>query len=616
MRARGPLLLAILVAWSLAAVAAPAPKSTSAKPQTWTPKAKADTAATSFDRPMFGAKAGRRFINGVQDTGQFLHDSTLILRVGPRTIRARELVDTYFDSYAEFRPPSDSNGRLEFLNNMINREVMALVAKEVNRPLTFEDRAVLREYSQRVLSNVLMQRMVLDSVKVTEQEKLRVYDQMAYENRFRAIVVKDAATAGKLRADLVSGKVGWANAYPKYNIQKGAGELGDLGFVPRDKLDPLVRIALYDLKPGEYSQPFQDPTGWHVVQVTERRKIPRVKYEAIATLIESQVFELKASARSTKLEGELRTKYGVTYEMANLEWVSSQFAPTREMGQEGDLSAIQFSGRIPHFENADTSRVLARWGNGGVLTLGQFLHHYRGIQPLLRHPVNTPMSLRQEIDSIVLEPYRAQLARELGLDKDRMAVAIMDRRTEAIMVNHLYEDSVGSKVWVTPEMRHKFYQDHLAQFVTYPEVRFASFYAQTKAEADSIVSAIKGGQKAASILLADSLGGRKRGTIQSQKLNEESLPYHQQLFEELRPGDVVAYGPDDEGHFVVLNSLEFVQGRQLSYAESEKWVDESVQNLEADRRLQEFIARHKPKYKIESHPELLMSLLWIDPASR
>src|SRR4051794_18338888 len=98
MRARGPLLLAILLAWSLVAAAAPAPKST--KPQKWTPQPSGDTTATSFTRPMVGAHVGRRFIDGVLDSGQFLKDTTLMIRVGPRTIRAREFVDTYFDSYA------------------------------------------------------------------------------------------------------------------------------------------------------------------------------------------------------------------------------------------------------------------------------------------------------------------------------------------------------------------------------------------------------------------------------------------------------------------------------------------------------------------------------------
>jgi len=539
-----------------------------------------------------------------------------MIRVGPRTIRAREFVDTYFDSYAEYRPPSDSAGRIEYMNNLVNREVMALEALKINRPLSFEDRATMREYSQRVLSNTLLQRAVFDSVNVTDAEARRVYDQMGYENRFRHMLVKDYATALKVYNDLKSGKIGWANAYPKYNLYKSdTGELGDMGFVSRDKLDPVIRIGLYDLKPGEFGLPFEDPQGWHVIQVTERRKMQRVAYEGIQTLLKSQVFELKASTLSTKLTDRVRAEHGVVYNDTNLVWASSRFTASREFGREGVMTSMKFSGRIPHFDEADTSRVLARY-EGGQLTLGAFLAHYRGIQPLLRQPVNTPTLLRNEVDTIVLEPFRAQLALEMGLDKDPLAVAQISRRKEALLVDHLYEDSVGSKVWLTPEMRKKYYQDHIAQFVTFPEMRFAIFATKTKGETDSLMARLRAGEKPEAILLADSLRKVKRGSIQSQTQNQEGLPYHTQLFEELKPGDIQSYGPDEEGAYIVINPLQYKQGRQLSYAESEKWVDESLQNIEADRMLQAYLARHRPKYPIETHPERVMQLLWIDPASR
>jgi hypothetical protein len=605
MKRRGHLFLGVLLAYVLAAAgagSAPAPSST--KPSTWTPKSATDESE----------KKGSHIYNGVRDTGQFLPDTTWLIRVGPRQIVAKEFVDLYFDSYAEYRPSADSLGRLEFMKSLVNREVMALVAKEVDRPLGFEDRAVMREYSQRALSNVLLQRAVLDSVVVTDDELQKVYLQTGYEQRFRQILFADMATAIKVREDLVKGKIGWANAFPKYNQRKQPGELGDLGFITRDKLDIAIRFELYGLKPGEYSRPFEDPEGIHVVQVTERRNISRLAMNAIRPLLDRQVRDVKVAVRSTKLQDDLRKRFGVTYDSANVNFVASHFTPTMEMSKGGPLSGLTFSGRIPAFEPADTARVLARH-QGGQLTLGGFLHHYRGIPPILRQPVHTPPLLRSEIDAVVLEPYRAQVALEMGLDKDPLVVSMLENRKERIQVEHLYEDSVNSKVFLSPEQRHKYYKDHITQFVTYPSIRFAILVGANKAASDSLMARLRAGEKPEAILRADSLAGIKRGSIKTQTQNDEGAPYHQQIFEDLKVGQVESYGPDEDGQYVVLNPVEFIQGRQLSYDESERYIDESLQNIESERLLNAFIARHSKRYPIATRPEKLMQLRWIDPAS-
>src|SRR6185295_1872061 len=98
-----------------------------------------------------------------------LPDTAVIARVQDRVITAKDFSEAWFDSDPQVRPQSDSLGRVEFLNSMVNKEILALVAKSVDRPLGFEDRTTLREHTNRVLTNVLYQRMVIDSIQITEQ---------------------------------------------------------------------------------------------------------------------------------------------------------------------------------------------------------------------------------------------------------------------------------------------------------------------------------------------------------------------------------------------------------------------------------------------------------------
>src|SRR5689334_6218931 len=68
------------------------------------------------------------YVNGVPDTGQFLPDTTWLIRVGPRVTRARDFVNSYFTSDPQYRPGVDSAGRVQFMNSIIHKDVLGLTA--------------------------------------------------------------------------------------------------------------------------------------------------------------------------------------------------------------------------------------------------------------------------------------------------------------------------------------------------------------------------------------------------------------------------------------------------------------------------------------------------------
>ena len=70
-----------------------------------------------------------------------LADTVVLARVSDRTIRVDDYVDRFFNAYIEFRPTADSLGRVEFLQRLIDKEVIASVARAAKYQETFEERA-------------------------------------------------------------------------------------------------------------------------------------------------------------------------------------------------------------------------------------------------------------------------------------------------------------------------------------------------------------------------------------------------------------------------------------------------------------------------------------------
>jgi hypothetical protein len=175
---------------------------------------------------------------------------------------------------------------------------------------------------------------------------------------------------------------------------------------------------------------------------------------------------------------------------------------------------------------------------------------------------------------------------------------------------------VQSRVWIKPEERRRYYDEHLAQYITYPVARYAAIVRESRAGADSVAARLRKGEKAADVLRADSLGGMVSGSIKETRDEGRGGQYQKILFGELRPGQATVVGPDKEGTWMVVQLLEFDPGRQLPYEQVELLVDESLQNIRAEEMLKALIERLRKRYRIESHPELVMRVHLADPTFR
>ena len=577
--------------------------------QAWKPKAPAAPQA-----PVATRKGSGRLINGVRDTGQFLPDTTIIGRVDDRIFRVWDFRDRWYATSALDRPATDSAGRAQILTSMADKEVLTDLAREVHRPFGFEDRQALREARQRLLSNVAFARLVRDSCRYTMDEVRHVYEQGKLRLHVQRILGSDPVLLERARQDVIARRIPWPAAVKLYSRARGDKPDGDLGWVQRITFDPAPALEIFDLPDGGVSSVFRTGTDWEFVRVVERRPEPQPRFEELLKVNASEVLTLKLARRTEQLRAMIRQRIGMAYDTANVVWAAGMFAETERLAKgTPEDPVIDLSGAVPEFEPADTARTLASWKDGRF-SLGQFLAAHNQIPVPQREPIGSFVAFRSTLDRFIFEPFMADLAVERGLDSDPIVTSGLARREDQIRVEHLYSDSVESRVSVTRADREKYYRDHLPDFYGIQSVTFAAIVRHSKSGADSVEARLKAGGSAAAILRADSIAGFQSGSIRTLNERDEN-PYRKPLFEEMRPGGTLMIGPDKQGDYMVLQKLAHDPGHQLPYSEVANLVDESVQNLTAERMFKELLARHRPKHRIELHPELLMRILLTDPAN-
>jgi hypothetical protein len=476
----------------------------------------------------------------------------------------------------------------------------------------------LRERSQRVLSNTLFIRAVIDSVRVTDADIQALYKQCGTEYHLRRMVVPGAERADSIYKLLAAKRIAWSDPYARVSIpQDDAGPDGDIGWVSRFNMIWGAADKIIPLKPGGIASPLRRPHGFEIYSCLGTRPVTDLPaLETVRPWITTQVNFKKQFALVDRLQESIRRQIGMTYDDANIAWAAPQFRPalstttTKEGAPNLHISAV-----LPDFKAADTSRVLARYRDGR-LTLDRFMVEYANLPLTHRPDVSTPDGFRSQIDAIVLEPYRAQIALERGLDRDPLATEAIEKERERILVEHMYQDSIESKIVVSKEQRQKYYKQHMASFYTYPVARYAQFAYTDTLKAQAMAARLRAGERGDAIIRADSIAGRRPTGVVRTERESDHTAFHEIIFEHLKPGQCEIVGPDANDRTAVIQLLDFDPGHQLTFEQADGYCSDALQAQASEELLKKFIARHKKHCDIESRPQLVMRIKLVSAQSQ
>ncbi len=540
----------------------------------------------------------------------FVDDTVVVARIEDRFIRVRDFVDRFFNSYMEYRPQGDSLGRAEFLQRLIDKEVIARVARSAKYPETFQERFAMKTETQRALGNALFQHAVYDSIHVTDAEIDSVYDQMKRVLRLGRIRFGSLQTAERMRRDLTEGRISWARAWElRLRIPGDATPTADIGWQERQRAAPAVGRVVFSLPVGGVSTPIAEPPGFTLYRVMDERPAKLQDIRMYRSPLREQIRAEKTFYYRERLLGGLRNAVALHLDSLNVAWAAARF-PTKLSGQGSARIVIDAS--VPSFAPEDTGRVIATY-QGGQVTLAHLVGTYREIPELMRPSLDTQEGVRGMVDVMVLEPQLAELARRRGFDKDSSVVVGIERKREEMLVERMYQDSIQARVFIPPAERRRYYKENQHRFVTPPNARYAVFYLEDKAAADSIAARLRRGVRAAAIVRADSLEGVTRGSIQDRRQDDQNAPFFRLVFQDMKVGEITYVGPNETGAYNIVQLISRDEGRPVGFEEADSQIDEFLQQEAADSLLTAFTERHAQRMKIESRPEVLMKIKLVDP---
>lgn len=162
------------------------------------------------------------------------------------------------------------------LDELIDQRLMALAALRQSLDQSDEAQRRLAVSRERILSSLLVEQHLKETV--TEATIRKMYDAQASlrnrgeEIRARHILVETEAEIADVVKRLAA-KEEFGAVAADVSIDRASQEnRGDLGYFTEDMLSGDFTDVAFALETGTTSPPFQTEFGWHVVEVTDRRK--------------------------------------------------------------------------------------------------------------------------------------------------------------------------------------------------------------------------------------------------------------------------------------------------------------------------------------------------------
>jgi len=513
----------------------------------------------------------------------------VVTRVGDKKITVRDFKRSVAKLPAKYRPSEKGlEAQKEYLSLIIDKELLVLEARE--RGLD-RDETVLAQLEgiKRDLMVDELRRRTLRKARVSNRELKRFFKKYRLGEQVRAshILVRTKAEVEAVLDELRQGRnfeeLAKERSIDKFSANRG----GDMGYFFRwIQMHPAVEKA-FSLEVGEVSEPVKSPEGYHIVKVTEKR---RVKFERIKEDLRRRLNSIKGKQIWQNFLQRLKVDRQMKFDAEAL-------GTLLEVETDPDT-------RLPRLTEEQKQMVLVSF-KGGRWTLGDYGEALKEVSPRVRRKLSDSTSVRLFAEWRMIEDiFLPQAALEAGLDRSRSVLSALRRKEEELMVERLREIEVLEKVVVTPEQKREYYNAHLEDYTLPAKAQVIDIHLETPEKADSLLSEIRRGADIR--LLAQKHSTLKRPGKLRYEFPVTDDRIARNIFGEefikavfgAEVGKVVGPIKVKRG-YSIFKVLSREEPRQQSFEEVEERVSARVKREEQDRLLKEFLESLRRKYSNE-----------------
>jgi len=244
-----------------------------------------------------------------------LSPETILASFGEHTITLGEFNQLWEEVPEEYKLQLDKS---MVLDQMISEKLLIQEAKDMGLE---EDKDILEQIKKmtgQILAQALIEREILNKVKVNDEEVLEYYEQNkdSFTEKEQVhlynILLETEEEAQNVLEQLKAGE-----DFSEIAIEKSSGpsatQGGDLGYVAKGTIIPEIEEVIFVLELEELSEVVKTDFGFHILKISEKKletvkTLEEVKEEILQTLLpdkQKEAFENLLEELKGKVEIEI-----------------------------------------------------------------------------------------------------------------------------------------------------------------------------------------------------------------------------------------------------------------------------------------------------------------------
>jgi peptidyl-prolyl cis-trans isomerase C len=382
----------------------------------------------------------------------------------------------------EYLPSSmDLSGLLEFLDTMIDREVLALKADELGYdkdPMVIDGMETFRAVG---LQGGYLQVKIRHKLAITDKDLEEVHDKYGLVYQVKQILTDTETEANEVHDLLTSGH-DFESVCKEHSRGPDAAIGGKMVSAAFGQFPPHFQDELFSTEVGDVTQPIINQYGYFVIKVISKSQPPKRPFDEVAQHVRLIARQQKQLRATYELSMEIRKKHNFEFHDDNLKTILNAFPPDRDYMDPPNRDTEVYP--LLDIALEDLDKPVATYDDQ-VLTVRDFSDLYDRAQFVQRPRREYRLGSIKKflLDVVMNDLIEVELASS-GIENEPEVAEMFDRKREELMVNRLYWDLIDQQTTVRWNEVEDFYKDNMEAFHSGERRRFNIILTPNKRSAE------------------------------------------------------------------------------------------------------------------------------------
>ncbi|MFQ5798139.1 MAG: peptidylprolyl isomerase [Bacteroidota bacterium] len=372
--------------------------------------------------------------------------------------------------------------------------------------------------------------------------------------------------------------------------RRSAAQGGDIGFIARRSMVPVLDSVAFSLHAGEISSIIRSPLGFHLLTVTEKKPLPTKKElePQLRRIFQQQRFAGDYEKHLNQLKGE----YGYRFHEDQFAYFLSKLDTNKTPSDSAWAAA---------FTSEDKKRVLVEFRPTEV-SLSDFVNTVSSRQEFLETPLREK-NLQQALDRVV--EMTLMDIKGKGFERTNGTFRkTMQEFKDGTLLFEVEQAEIWGKLKVTEDRLRAYFERHQDRFQFPQRVEFTEVFTPRKKTADSLYAALRKGTAVFDSLTARYLRPavrKTRGKWELQPAQENDLTRKTVNLGIGGISEPISY----QGGYSIIRLDKKEPPRLKTYEEAVSEVASAYRDREAKRLERQWLDRLRQKYPVTVYKDRL-----------